>query len=659
MTEDGIVLELLDRLCAESCARWVAVAFKGHDGQWRRCLRGRDQVLPQVESSFFRELEECGTGSTASPARWARFQSKWKAGWGIHRWFSPALDCPAYYCYLSSPQAGEASNQVAAWIELLLSAVVTAAVERARSRFELPRRQAVLESAISMLQASGEGELIPRWLGLALLITGADGAAYYEAAGPDFVPRHVRAEGALKASLEQMTAPLGELLQATATSREGTRRVHPEGRKPAAPSHPSSFRELIALPLQVEQAAAGVLAVARKEASDSGDMDLHLLLLFARQLGGMLENMRLVDRLQTANRELSAAQARLVESVRLQALGEVAAGVAHDVNNVLGALLGRIQLLQYSLSDSVALTGLGKMEALIGDGEAIVRRLQEAARIDTEAESSRKSLDHLAREVFINTEYALKQQSQIHDRKQVWITDFKPAGPVWGAAGRLEGALRQLLMELPGRVAPDARFHLQTGVDGDTTWFSIRIQSHPGASAADLERMSTVALLRSIVEPMGGALDLAEEPLALLLRLRFDVLERQESGAKASRGHSYRVLVVDDDDAVREVLEELLRTDGHEVTAARDGGEALRLCESVAFDLVLTDLGMPGISGWEVAELIKRGSPDLPVVMITGWGAQVDPERLKQSGVDRVLAKPFQWPAVLDTIHGLLGSRRA
>ena len=43
-----------------------------------------------------------------------------------------------------------------------------------------------------------------------------------------------------------------------------------------------------------------------------------------------------------------------------------------------------------------------------------------------------------------------------------------------------------------------------------------------------------------------------------------------------------------------------------------------------------------------------------PVVMITGWGAQVDPERLKQSGVDRVLAKPFQWPALLDTIHGLL-----
>jgi CheY-like chemotaxis protein len=67
---------------------------------------------------------------------------------------------------------------------------------------------------------------------------------------------------------------------------------------------------------------------------------------------------------------------------------------------------------------------------------------------------------------------------------------------------------------------------------------------------------------------------------------------------------------------------------------------------------------MPGISGWEVAEAIKRDLPDLPVVMITGWGAQVDPERLRQSGVDRVLAKPFQWPAVRDTIQGLLGEGR-
>lgn len=654
MNRDSQVVEFLDRLCGQTGARWVAVAFKGHDGRWRRVLRGRDQILPQVEARFFRELEACGAGSDVSPRQWSLFQEKWKGTSGIYRWFKPAPECPAYYCHLGALDSGE-KFQPAGWIELLLQSVVTAAVERARSQFELPRRQAVLESAISMLQASGEDELIPRWLAQALRITGADGAAHYESTGDGLVCRHIHAGDDLRPDLEGVVAPLGDLLRASCMSGGGTRSVHEDGGEEENREPSRRWREVIAVPLEVEQVVTGVLAVVRTSPSDSGEMDLHLLSLFARQLGGMLENLRLVDRLQTANWELSAAQARIVESVRLQALGEVADGVAHDVNNVLGALLGRVQLLQYSLTDPVALTGLSKMEALIGDGEATVRRLQEAARVDTGAESSRKPLDRLVRDVFINTEFALKQQSQIHDRKQAWKVDFNPTGSIRGAAGRLQKALRQLLMDLPGRVAPDAQFHLQTGRDGSTDWCSIRIQSDPPATAAGFESLTTLALLRSIVTPLGGGVDVIEESSGLLVRMRFGSEERPAPGRKPERGAGYRVLVVDDDEAVREVLEELLRTDGHDVTAASNGQEALELCGSSPFDLVFTDLGMPGISGWEVAESIKRDRPDIPVVMITGWGAQVDPERLKQSGVDRVLAKPFQWPALLDTIHGLLG----
>jgi len=101
----------------------------------------------------------------------------------------------------------------------------------------------------------------------------------------------------------------------------------------------------------------------------------------------------------------------------------------------------------------------------------------------------------------------------------------------------------------------------------------------------------------------------------------------------------------------------MLLTAGHDVKVAGDGAEALKQAADGTFDIVFTDLGMPGISGWQVVEQIKRDAPGLPVVMVTGWGHQLDPSQVERSGVDRVLTKPFQWVKVLDTIHQLVPHR--
>ena len=124
-------------------------------------------------------------------------------------------------------------------------------------------------------------------------------------------------------------------------------------------------------------------------------------------------------------------------------------------------------------------------------------------------------------------------------------------------------------------------------------------------------------------------------------------------GAMGASRSPMRILIVDDDIEVRDVLEELLHVDGHKVSTAADGAEALSLFKPGRFDMVFTDLGMPGISGWQVVEQIKRQAPQTPVVMVTGWGAQLDPARIAASGVDRVLTKPFQWLAVLEALNDL------
>jgi CheY-like chemotaxis protein len=102
------------------------------------------------------------------------------------------------------------------------------------------------------------------------------------------------------------------------------------------------------------------------------------------------------------------------------------------------------------------------------------------------------------------------------------------------------------------------------------------------------------------------------------------------------------VLIVDDEPEVRAALRDLLVRDGHSVVACTDGESALEAFDSDQFDLVITDLGMAGLSGWDVARLIKERAPRTPVAMVTGWSDRIDSDEAERHGVEHVIAKPFR-----------------
>jgi DNA-binding response OmpR family regulator len=103
-----------------------------------------------------------------------------------------------------------------------------------------------------------------------------------------------------------------------------------------------------------------------------------------------------------------------------------------------------------------------------------------------------------------------------------------------------------------------------------------------------------------------------------------------------------RILVIDDEPDVGDILNDLLARDGHTVVFCLDAESALARFAQEPFDLVITDLGMPGLSGWDVARLVKQRRPEMPVVMVTGWGDRIDPADAEGRGVDHVVAKPFK-----------------
>jgi CheY-like chemotaxis protein len=123
-----------------------------------------------------------------------------------------------------------------------------------------------------------------------------------------------------------------------------------------------------------------------------------------------------------------------------------------------------------------------------------------------------------------------------------------------------------------------------------------------------------------------------------------------------------RTLVVDDEESVLTVLSEMLRGMGHPVTPALGGPAAVESLRQETYDVVFTDLGMPEVNGWDLASVVKSRRPECAVVLVSGWGFQLEEDAAQSRGVDRVMAKPFSFPDVESALRALFdpqGQRRA
>jgi CheY-like chemotaxis protein len=118
----------------------------------------------------------------------------------------------------------------------------------------------------------------------------------------------------------------------------------------------------------------------------------------------------------------------------------------------------------------------------------------------------------------------------------------------------------------------------------------------------------------------------------------------------APLGVPLRCLVVDDEEQVGTVLGDVLKTGGHRVVVLNDGGEAIERFRAEPFDLVFTDLAMPRVSGWQVAQAVKEIAPAVPVILVTGFGVELSAEERRAQGVDLVLVKPLRISEVMDVV---------
>jgi CheY-like chemotaxis protein len=126
----------------------------------------------------------------------------------------------------------------------------------------------------------------------------------------------------------------------------------------------------------------------------------------------------------------------------------------------------------------------------------------------------------------------------------------------------------------------------------------------------------------------------------------------------ASRKKTGRFLIIDDEAPIRDLLAEMLAEQGHTVFTASGGKEGLEIFRTQELDTVITDLGMPEVSGWDVASTVKTINPDTSVILMTGWGVTLDRDKARDKGVDVVVAKPFQITEMQKVLNEMLELRQ-
>ena len=164
-----------------------------------------------------------------------------------------------------------------------------------------------------------------------------------------------------------------------------------------------------------------------------------------------------------------------------------------------------------------------------------------------------------------------------------------------------------------------------------------------------------LAMVFGIIDRHGGSIDIQSEPgkgASFLIRL--PIYEKGSKTSKISATipaiRSLSVLVVEDEDRVREILVEYLRSDGHSVVTASNGIEGLEAFRKGRFDLVVTDRSMPKMSGDQLAVSIKR-IVNKPIIMLTGFGLFMGSEEERPAGVDYVLSKPIKLKTLREAVR--------
>lgn len=457
---------------------------------------------------------------------------------------------------------------------------------------------------------------------------------------------------------------------------------HAGERRFAFPRHLSnvSLHSVVAAPLLVEREIFGVLLAGRHPAQSFTPDDCEFLKQLSEHTALAAHQAQLHSALQKAYDDLRQTQQAVMQQERLRALGQMASGIAHDINNAISPVALYTESLLEREPDLSARTRdyLETIQRAIHDVSQTVARMREFYR-QREPQLCLVPVDvnRLVKQVIDLTRARWSDMAQQRGSVIEISTDLAPHLPeIMGAESEIREALTNLIFNAVDAMPEGGKLKLRTailhpestsarqtggerqvclevidagiGMDEDTRrrclepFFTTKGERGTGLG---------LAMVYGVVQRHSADLGIDSiKGKGTTMRLTFAVpsavvVQPAAPATKQSQSVPWRILLVDDDPMLLKSLCDTLETEGHVLTATPGGQagiDAFRAAHERGepFDIVITDLGMPYVDGRKVASTLKALAPEIPIILLTGWGERMLAESDIPPHVDRVLGKP-------------------
>lgn len=466
----------------------------------------------------------------------------------------------------------------------------------------------------------------------------------------------------------------------------------------------AGMRACLVVPVRLRHEIVGALYLADPEAREFRPDEVAAVQVLASLLALGMENNRLYGEVRTALEGMAAAQDHLVQTERARAVGAMAGGIANEFNNLLAIVLGKTQLMLPRAPEGPMREGLAAVEEAAWRAADVVRRLQGFAATSMETGAGPVDLVLVVREALALTRALWKDEAEARGTPIEVVTVLDKVPHVDGQAPALREAVMNLILNALDAMPRGGRLGLTTrradgGAELDVSdsgegmpedvrrqifdpFFTTRapqrtglglsvvhgvVNRHHGSVRVRSEHGGGTAV--TLWLPAGHAREVESRPAAAAavnepshpepgkLVRSVGVFPGDGGADHAAGSAAVSILVIEDEEQIRTMLVDALAGAGHNVESATDGLAGLARFQGGHFDVVLTDLSLPECSGLDVARSVKRMHPETPVVLITGWGHLLNPERLRESGIDLMLVKPFRLERLLSVLGDALRLR--
>ena len=449
----------------------------------------------------------------------------------------------------------------------------------------------------------------------------------------------------------------------------------------------AGLRSLVAAPLMVESEVFGVMLVARRRVDAFSSDDCEFFRQLASHVALAAHQARLYEALQGAYQDLRQTQQTVMQQERLRALGQIASGIAHDINNALSpaGLYAQSMLTHEPALSARSREQLAVIQRAIDDVAQTVQRMR--------AFYLPRGMEHTLTPVDINAilmqviDLTRARWSNMPQERGIVLrveTDLDPDLPkILGAENDMRDGLTNLLLNAVDAMPEGGTITLRTRQVARDHQVVVEVQD-TGIGMSETTRSrclepffttkgerGTGLGLTSVfgmVQRHGGDFEIDSE-LGRGTTMRM-IFARAPTGMSSSEDQfvppprPLRLLLVDDDPLLLRSLRDTLELDGHEVVTA-DGGQAgidafsQAMKSGASFDAVITDLGMPYIDGRKVAARVRQLSGQVPIIMLTGWGHRLIATSDQPEHVDRVLSKPPKMAEIRGALTEFVGARDA